>query len=223
MLLLFRRTTLSGVVILFPLMLNILLINWFYHIGAYAFLNSILYTLGLLYLLVFRWKDIKTILFKPVYTFPAISLGFVKVLLRIFVVLYPLGVIYLFAYTDKPLFLVGKWQLDLMIRNKDTLQSNAWLTDSTAWKNIYFEEYGAVFISSNPYVLDKRKSHRGTYIYDSAFHDIVLFSGQNKRQQDTMVVKVNVLNGSHMKWNLVNHNDSLKLLLSKPGGKNNEN
>ena len=222
-LLLFRRTTLLGVVILFPVMFNILLINWFYQIAAYAFLNSILYTLGLFYLFVFRWKDIKAILFKPVYTYPAIRLGFVKYLLRIFVVIYPLLVIYHFAYTNKPLFLVGKWQVDQMIRNNETLQSNAWLTDSTVWKNIYIEENGVVFISSNPYMLDKRKSPRGTYIYDSAFHDIVLLFGRNMRQQDTIVVKVNILNNRQMKWNLVNHNDSLFLQLSKVESKNNVN
>jgi hypothetical protein len=38
----------------------------------------------------------------------------------------------------------------------------AWLADSTAWKNFYFEENGVIFISFNPYMLDKRKSHRGT-------------------------------------------------------------
>jgi uncharacterized membrane protein YphA (DoxX/SURF4 family) len=222
-LLLFRRTTLLGAVILFPVMLNILLINWFYHIGAYPFLNSILYILGLVYLLLFRWKDIKAILFKPDYTFPVIHLGFVKFLLRIFVVVYPLGLIYHLAYTDKTPFLVGKWQVDQMIRNNDTLQSNAWLTDSTAWKNIYIEENGVVFISSNPYMLDKRKSYRGTYIYDSAFDDIVLLFGRNIRQQDTMVVKVNVLNSRQMKWDLVSHNDSLLLQLSKVESKNKEN
>jgi hypothetical protein len=110
-----------------------------------------------------------------------------------------------------------------MIRNNDTLQSNAWLTDSTVWKNIYIEENGVVFISSNPYMLDTRKSPRGTYIYDSAFHDIVLLFGTNMRQQDTMVVKVNILNNRQMKWNLVSHNDSLLLQLSKVESKNNVN
>jgi len=71
--------------------------------------------------------------------------------------------------------------------------------------------------------LDKRKSYRGTYIYDSAFDDIVLLFGRNIRQQDTMVVKVNVLNSRQMKWDLVSHNDSLLLQLSKVESKNKEN
>ncbi len=131
-LLLFRRTTLLGALILLPVMLNILLINLFYDIGALPFLYSILYTLGLVYLMVFRWKDIKAILFKPVYTFPAIRLSFVKYLLRILVLVYSLVLIYHLEYTDKPSFLVGKWHVDQMIRNNDTLKSYAWLTDSAA-------------------------------------------------------------------------------------------
>ena len=222
-LLLFRRTTLLGAFILLPVMLNILLINLFYNIGALPFLYSILYTLGLVYLLVFRWKDIKAILFKPIYTFPAIRLGFVKVLLRIFVIVYPLGLIYHFVYTDKPLFLVGKWHVDQMIRNNDTLKSNAWLTDSAAWENIYFEKNGTIFISSNPYIIDKRKYPRGTYIYDSAFHDIVLLLRPARSRQDTLIVKVNILNNRQMKWNLVSHNNSLLLQLSKVESKPDKN
>jgi hypothetical protein len=222
-LLLFRRTTLLGVIILFPVMLNILLINWFYNIDAYAFLNSILYTLGLLYLLIFRWKDIRAILFKPVYTFPIIRLGLIKFLIRVLVIAYPLGVIYHFSYTNKPSFLVGKWHVDQLIRNNDTLKSNAWLTDSTAWQNIYLEESGAISISSNPYMIDKKKSPRGSYIYDSTFHDILLLFGPNRFQMDTLIVKVNILDNRQMKWNLVNHSDSLLLQLSKVEDKNNEN
>ena len=222
-LLLFRRTTLLGTVILLPVMLNILLINWFYNIGALPFLYSILYTLGLIYLLVFRWKDIKAILFKPVYTFPAIRLGFVKDLLRIFVVVYPLVLIYHLANTDKLPFLVGKWHVDQMIRNSDTLKSNAWLTDSAAWENIYFEKNGAIFISTNPYMIDKRKYPRGTYIYDSSFHDIVLLLRPARSMQETLIVKVNILNNRQMKWNLVSNNDSLLLQLTKVKGKFDEN
>jgi hypothetical protein len=210
MLLLFRRTTLLGTVVLFPVMFNILLINWFYHIEAYAFLNSILYTLGLVYLLAFRWKDIKAILFKPVQKFTSVNSAFLKYLLRIFAIVYPLLVIYHIAHANKPLFLVGKWGVDEMIRNNDTLQPTAWLTDTTVWKNIYFEKNGAVFISSNPYILDKRRSPRGTYIYDSAFHDLIL-----SFKQDKIVIKVNILNDTQMKWNLIDHNNSLLLQLSK--------
>jgi hypothetical protein len=59
-LLLFRRTTLFGVVILLPIMLNIVLINLFYHIAAGAFMNSVLFTLGLLYLLLLRRSALRS-------------------------------------------------------------------------------------------------------------------------------------------------------------------
>jgi hypothetical protein len=51
MLLFFRRTRLAGAVVLFPIMVNILLINIFYQMNAGALLQSVLLTIGLLYIL----------------------------------------------------------------------------------------------------------------------------------------------------------------------------
>lgn len=51
LLLFFRRTRLAGAIVLFPVMLNILLINIFYQMNAGALLQSILLTLGLIYIL----------------------------------------------------------------------------------------------------------------------------------------------------------------------------
>nr|MCU0396253.1 hypothetical protein [Chitinophagaceae bacterium] len=61
--LLFRRTTLLGTILLLPVMLNIVLINLFYDIAAGAFLNSVAFTTGLCYLLSLHWTELrKTIL-----------------------------------------------------------------------------------------------------------------------------------------------------------------
>ncbi|WP_332368985.1 hypothetical protein [Spirosoma telluris] len=58
-LLLYRRTTLLGAMILLPVLVNIVLINIFYKIAIGAFFNSIIYSLSLVFLLLLHWKRIK--------------------------------------------------------------------------------------------------------------------------------------------------------------------
>jgi hypothetical protein len=214
-LLLFRRTTLLGSVILFPVMFNILLINFFYNIGAVPFLNSILYTLGLVFLLLLRWQDIKAILFRSSDSLPPVRLGFIKYVIRTLIILYSFGLIYHFTTTNKSSTLVGKWQVDHFIRNNDTLNANAWLTDSSVWKNIYIEEYKKITLSANPYMIDKNKSLRGKYIYDSSYHTLILILNRSMYKKDTLHIKVNFINDRQMKWALLSQNDSLLLQLSK--------
>jgi hypothetical protein len=221
-LLLFRRTTLLGAAILFPVMLNIFLINWLFEITAYAFLNSILYSLGLLYLLLLRWKVIKEFLFQSAKSLPQIRLGFVKYLLRFLAVAYPLGLIYYETTIKSPKTLVGKWRVDQMIRNGDTLNANAWLTDSTDWKIIYLEEFGVVVLNPNPYLVEKDRSLWGSYKYDSTNHNIKLILGVSKNKKDTLNVKSNIKDDKHMQWIIVTQKDTLLLQLSKVERKNNQ-
>lgn len=61
-LLLFRRTTLLGALILLPVMTNIILINIFYEISAGAFVNSLIFTIGLVFLIALRWRPLFAVL-----------------------------------------------------------------------------------------------------------------------------------------------------------------
>ena len=221
-LLLFRRTTLLGAAILFPVMFNIFLINWFFEISSYALLNSILYSLGLLCLLFLRWKVIKEFLFQSAEDLPKISIGFIKYLLRFLAVAYPLGLIYYETTIKSPKTLVGKWQVDQMIRNGDTLNVNAWITDSTAWKNIYLEEFGVVVLNPNHYLVEKDRSLWGSYKYDSTNHNIKLILGVSKNKKDTLNVKSNISDDKHMQWIIVTQKDTLLMQLSKVERKNNQ-
>jgi hypothetical protein len=222
MLLLFRRTTLLGAIILFPVMFNIFLINWFFEISAYALLNSILYSSGLLYLLLLRWKVIKEFLFQSAGDLPKISIGFIKYLLRFLVVAYPFVLIYYQTTLKSPKILVGKWKVDQVIRNGDTLNANAWLTDSTDWKIIYLEEFGVVVLNPNPYLVEKDRSLWGSYKYDSTNHNIKLILGLSKNKKDTVNVKSNIKDDKHMQWIIVTQKDTLLLQLSKVERKNNQ-
>lgn len=55
-LLLFRKTVLIGAIILFTLMLNLVLVNFFYQMNAGALTQSILITIGLIYLILLDYK-----------------------------------------------------------------------------------------------------------------------------------------------------------------------
>nr|WP_294790750.1 hypothetical protein [uncultured Mucilaginibacter sp.] len=63
--LLFRRTLLLGAVILFSLMLNIMLINIFYHLNLGALLQSILITMGISFILVLHYERLLVFFIKP--------------------------------------------------------------------------------------------------------------------------------------------------------------
>jgi hypothetical protein len=62
-LLFFRRTRFAAVLLLFPVMLNILLVNVFYQMNAGALLQSILLTLGLIYVLFQEYPALISLLF----------------------------------------------------------------------------------------------------------------------------------------------------------------
>lgn len=62
-LLFFRRTRFAAALLLFPVMLNILLVNVFYQMNAGALLQSILLTLGLIYILSQEYPALIALLF----------------------------------------------------------------------------------------------------------------------------------------------------------------
>jgi len=62
-LLFFRRTRFAATLLLFPVMLNILLVNIFYQMNAGALLQSILLTLGLIYILFQQYPALISLLF----------------------------------------------------------------------------------------------------------------------------------------------------------------
>ena len=214
-LILFRRTTLLGVAILLPLMFNILLINWFYGITDYAFLNSILYTLGLFYLLILRQKDIRAVLFQTSGLLPKLQKGFPKYIFKFLAIAYPIALIFYLSGLKSSTMLIGKWRVDEFVRNRDTLSANSWLTDSLVWKNIYLEEYGVAVLSPNPYMVEKDKSYTGKYEYDSSVHKIRFILGHGKTKKDTLNATVNFIDSTHMNWAIISTNDTLSLQLSK--------
>ena len=81
-LLLFRKTTLLGVCILLPVLLNITLIDIFYGIFAPLVL-AIVFTLELLFLLLLRWKDLVEVFFRIPEVGPGILRSSVRWVIRV--------------------------------------------------------------------------------------------------------------------------------------------
>lgn len=72
-LLLFRKTLLLGAFILFSLLLNLTLINIFYQMNAGALMQSVLLTVGVLFLIVLEYKKVIDFFFKTKSNLPSIN------------------------------------------------------------------------------------------------------------------------------------------------------
>ncbi len=215
-LLLFRRTTLLGAAILLPVMINIVLINFFYDINPGAFMNSVLFSLGLLFLLFLRWSALVGVFLPTGSDLPGPRLGFFKYLFRFLAVACAFGLIYYFTTLTPPAPLAGKWTVDRLIRNGDTVSANKWLTDSTAWTTVYMEDEGYLSLCPNPYIYDDDRSTWTRYKYDGSKQQLqLIFSGGKPQKRDTMIAAVSQFDGRHMQWKGVIGKDTVLFLLSK--------
>jgi hypothetical protein len=213
-LLLFRRTTLFGVVILLPVLINIFLIDLFYHIPAGAFLNSILFTLGLFYLLMLRWPELIGVFWAPVAGPAAKRPDDFKNLLRLLAIGLPFGLLFGAVRRSPVSPLAGKWNVEQLIRNRDTVKKAAWLNDSTAWTTVYIEERAMLVFCPNPYVYEPQRSEKTEYRYDSVRHELVLVLRANRK--DTVRFRVSGYDGKKMRWDGMFTDDTAAMELSRP-------
>jgi uncharacterized membrane protein YphA (DoxX/SURF4 family) len=211
--LLFRRTTLLGTCILLPVMLNIVLINVFYDIAAGAFMNSVIITIGLLYLLLLRWPDVKPILFKQM-EIPPVRLSFAKPVLKLLVIGLAFYSIYGYVISVPPSAFTGKWKIEEFTRNRKTVGKNEWMNGAQNWCYVYIEDGGRISFCANPYIFEANRAWFGRYIYraDKKTFNIVFDGGTNN---DTTRVKISNYNGKQMQWNAKVYDDTLKLKLVK--------
>lgn len=166
MLLLYRRTTLLGTVILLPVLFNIVLINLFFDIAIGAFINASLFTLALSYLLLNDFAKLKAAFWDLVEKVPAVRIGHVKHLLRLVPIASAFGLIYYFISTDKTdKALIGTWEVKKFIRNGDMVPTDAWQKDPTVVARIYFAR-GSCTFSPNPQVYQWQQALRGSYTFD---------------------------------------------------------
>jgi len=214
-LLLFRRTLLLGIAILFPVMVNILLINFFYLNGVGAYITAVLTNLGLCYLLFLYKDEIRALFFSLkniVSALPKTNLKtFGKILsiasAAIFVTYFS------FFHVKVPKSLHGKWHVTSMVRNGKTIDEYAWIKDTTAWKNIYFEERNQLLYCPNPYVYIDSVSVFMKYDYDEAKKAMKVIAYE-RETPDTIPVDFKQ-NKDHIYWKMVLYKDTIQMELKK--------
>jgi len=214
-LLLFRRTTLLGICVLLPVMVNIVLINLFYSIAVGAFLVSVLITGALTYLLVLNREPLIRAFFNTASNLPALKLSYFKHVIRLAVVVLSFFTIYRYIMNEKPIDFVGKWKVEKLERNGQLIDENAWINDSTAWKNIYIEEHGGVALSANPYVFEPTKAKRAMFKYDDKARKLKLIVFDKRKPVDSMVIMITKKNKQSMEWVGSSKNNSFKMELIK--------
>ncbi|MGV9003572.1 hypothetical protein [Flavobacterium sp.] len=216
-LLLFRRTTLLGVTLLLPVVLNIVLINVFYQIGPITLFTSILITLGLLYLVYQQNVDIIGFFNQYKNTLPSIGNAISRTAARLLCVLIPcLFVLYYNydVYRSKKYF--GKWKVESLSRNGNLISDQAWEKDTLAWKVIYFEQRGKLLYCPNPNLYIDSVSIFMKYEYDENIDALKVISFENNpKSPDTIPVQINKFNGTSMEWNMIFNKDTLQMKLKK--------
>ncbi|PKB17206.1 hypothetical protein [Flavobacterium sp. 5] len=87
-LLLYRRTLLIGAIILFSLLLNLTLINIFYQMNAGALTQSVLLTIGVLFLILLDYKKLVDFFLKTKSNLPSLNVNnfFLKSVVRLSVI-----------------------------------------------------------------------------------------------------------------------------------------
>lgn len=217
-LLLFRRTTLLGVCLLMPVMVNIVLINIFYSIAVGAFLVSIIITGALIYLMVLNREPLIRAFFKTASNLPALNLSYFKYLIRLVVVALSFFTIYRYTMNEKPIDFVGKWKVDKLERDGQLLAENAWITDINAWKHIYVEEHGGIAMSPNPFIFDVAVAKRGKFEYDEKTRKLSIVEFKFGKPADSINVVITQKNRQHMEWVGTSKNHRFKMQLTKVEG-----
>jgi len=216
MLLLFKRTRLLGAFILLPVMVNIVFINVFYDIAVGAFINSVIFTVGLTYLLLLEWKAIKALFF-PERERPKIAgRDVLATLLKALTIAAAFGTIYSYVITEgKASAFTGKWVLKEFKKNGKIVPDTNWQQNPGSWSNIYFEERGYVEMCANPYVYDENAATTATYTYDSKSRQLVITYTGIFKTQNRETFKISNYNGKKMQWNGIYYNDTLQYKLVK--------
>ena len=210
----FRRTTMLGVLLLLPVMVNVSLIDIFFGIPLGATANAVLFTLALTYLLALQWSAIREFFCKSEANLPRVSPRSFRNLLRLALAAWAFTFIAWVAGKKAPAALTGKWRVDQLIRNGRIAQPNDWLTDSLSWKYLYLEDFGRATFSPNPYVVEPGRATIGTYRYDPSRHSI-RFTLFHQPATDTATAQLNAETPGHMQWTLITGRDTIFLTLTK--------
>ena len=173
-----------------------------------------MFTLGLIYLLYLRRADLIRIFIRSEDPLPAIDPGILKWVARLLAIGGAFTLIFSAGTRLPHSPLEGKWTVDQLIRNRDTMTADAWLANSGAWRSVYIERFNQLHLCPNPYIYDRNRSLDAGYTFDSAKHLIQLFFPAIN-STDTVTEAVTGYDGSHMNWEGMLDGDTIKLQLSR--------
>ncbi len=169
-LLLFRTTRLLGVMLLLPVMLNILGINYFYHLGIGPLYQSIVLAAGLIYLLLVDYSRLTEVFFRTREALPTITLGSHKIKNtgRLLVMVLAFGYIFLFyqkskGYSESELH--GVYNVTSLRVNQKPINLAGTFQDSVL-NRVYFDDGNVCILQYNNH---KRRLF-GRYEYDPKQH-----------------------------------------------------
>ncbi|WP_338645776.1 hypothetical protein V5J73_10755 [Flavobacterium sp. KS-LB2] len=216
-LLLFRRTTLLGVITLLPVQFNILLINIFYGIGPLTTFISIIMVFGLSYLSLERKEEIVDFFRRYKSTLPSIGNNTLRKSMRILCILIPFLFVFYYSYdVRKSQKYFGKWKVEKMARNGEIVSEKAWEKDTLAWKIIYFEERGKLLFCPNPTMYVDSTSIFMKYNYDDNENSLKVISYEiNPEKPDTIPVQISKFKDKSMQWEMIFNKDTIQMELKK--------
>lgn len=208
LLLLFNRTRLVGVFILLPVLINILLMDFFYQVGYSVVVHASVMLAGILYFLIIEFKRLKQFFFAATNQLPALHFSkYTKWIVRLSIIYIPLLLIAIHGKADKYPNLTGKYEVNQLSVNKQMLHADT-CADSILTE-VYFDvKNGCVFQFNDP-----ARRWNGTFSKDGSHLKIKWFSPADKPVFNGTLSAVNGSGKLMLKGML--GKDSLDMVLQK--------
>lgn len=195
-LLLFKRTRLTGVFILLPVVLNIILLNACYHMEWGESIQAIELMIALLYLLLCEYRRLVEFFFRATSDLPSISSmpSFLKILLRFSTLFIPLFLIWNYGPPDKNPWLTGKYKVGQWLVNQQNGTVNS-CSDSVLTL-VYFDPGNDCVFEYNSqqrrlfghYLLDGNKRMTIVWHYPKNIHDTLVATLTETGKESTRVI-----------------------------------
>jgi hypothetical protein len=209
LLLFFRRTRLFAIFILFPVMLNIMLINIFYQINPGALLQSLVLTGGLVYLISHYYQEMISFFFK-VHDNPSRKKFGVSMLPVLGSLLAFLFVLFASGSIPKEYPVFGVYKVKSIILNGQSVTPDSCPANDSVLTRLYFD-------INNVCVMEYNSPNRrmiANYLYHEADKTIQC-SFMNNGKQEFLHASVDNQDNKETKLKGSLGNDSLQLFLTK--------
>ncbi len=192
-LLLFSRTRLTGVFVLLPVMLNIVLLNACYHFNWGESIQALVLLTALLYLLLSEYSRLVEFFFSmksalpssPIKSLPA------KNLIRVSILVIPMFLIWTYGSPDKNPWLTGKYGVGQLTVNQRNTPVNS-CSDSVLTL-VYFDQGNDCVFEFN----SQQRRLFGTYQWDPLDKKMTIIWRYPKNIHDTLIATLSSRDKEH--------------------------